>query len=176
MLKNAFRPPHAGAGKRARLVAWAALLALVGLVYFFRQLLYTSWTLAALRVRWRQGADDFILSKAHDDFDITFVDYDKEQLSAAPHQDLVPPVLHHIALGRHGRDWRGEWRDTVQSCLDMHPGWESHLWTDETASRFVECGNILDASSAELLSHLADECADGNELVAARAQPLDQDG
>ncbi|MDR6790007.1 GH15 family glucan-1,4-alpha-glucosidase [Sphingomonas sp. BE138] len=30
----------------------------------------------------------------------------------------------------------------------------------ETASRFVECGNILDASSAELLSHLADQCAD----------------
>jgi GH15 family glucan-1,4-alpha-glucosidase len=30
----------------------------------------------------------------------------------------------------------------------------------ETASRFVKCGNILDASSAELLSHLADQCAD----------------
>lgn len=30
----------------------------------------------------------------------------------------------------------------------------------ETASRFVACGNILDASSAELLSHLADQCAD----------------
>jgi GH15 family glucan-1,4-alpha-glucosidase len=30
----------------------------------------------------------------------------------------------------------------------------------ETAARFVACGNILDASSAELLSHLADQCAD----------------
>ena len=30
----------------------------------------------------------------------------------------------------------------------------------ETAARFVSCGNILDASSAELLSHLADQCAD----------------
>lgn len=30
----------------------------------------------------------------------------------------------------------------------------------ETASRFVGAGNILDASSAELLSHLADRCAD----------------
>ncbi|ONG53979.1 glycoside hydrolase family 15 [Pseudoroseomonas deserti] len=30
----------------------------------------------------------------------------------------------------------------------------------ETASRFVACGNILDPSSAELLSHLADQCAD----------------
>lgn len=30
----------------------------------------------------------------------------------------------------------------------------------ETAARFVDCGNILDASSAETLSHLADQCAD----------------
>ncbi|WP_112383191.1 glycoside hydrolase family 15 protein [Sphingomonas carotinifaciens] len=30
----------------------------------------------------------------------------------------------------------------------------------ETASRFVACGNILDAASAETLSHLADDCAD----------------
>ena len=30
----------------------------------------------------------------------------------------------------------------------------------ETAARFVSCGNILDASSAEVLSHLADRCAD----------------
>ena len=30
----------------------------------------------------------------------------------------------------------------------------------ETASRFVACGNFLDTSSAETLSHLADSCAD----------------
>jgi GH15 family glucan-1,4-alpha-glucosidase len=30
----------------------------------------------------------------------------------------------------------------------------------ETAACFVDCGNILDPSSAELLSHLADQCAD----------------
>ncbi|WCT75448.1 glycoside hydrolase family 15 protein [Sphingomonas naphthae] len=30
----------------------------------------------------------------------------------------------------------------------------------ETAARFVDCGNILDSSSAETLSHLADRCAD----------------
>lgn len=30
----------------------------------------------------------------------------------------------------------------------------------ETAARFVDSGNILDSSSAELLAHLADECAD----------------
>lgn len=30
----------------------------------------------------------------------------------------------------------------------------------ETAARFVRCGNILDSASAELLSHIADQCAD----------------
>jgi GH15 family glucan-1,4-alpha-glucosidase len=30
----------------------------------------------------------------------------------------------------------------------------------ETAGRFVACGNILDATSAETLAHLADQCAD----------------
>lgn len=30
----------------------------------------------------------------------------------------------------------------------------------ETAARFVDCGNVLDPSSAETLSHLADQCAD----------------
>ncbi|WP_037523537.1 glycoside hydrolase family 15 protein [Sphingomonas sp. Mn802worker] len=30
----------------------------------------------------------------------------------------------------------------------------------ETAACFVSCGNILDSASAELLAHLADECAD----------------
>ncbi|KQN34813.1 glycoside hydrolase family 15 [Sphingomonas sp. Leaf407] len=30
----------------------------------------------------------------------------------------------------------------------------------ETAERFVACGNILDSTSAETLSHLADQCAD----------------
>jgi len=30
----------------------------------------------------------------------------------------------------------------------------------ETAARFVSCGNLLDPASAELLSHIADRCAD----------------
>lgn len=34
----------------------------------------------------------------------------------------------------------------------------------ETAARFVDCGNILDSSSAETLSHLADQCADAWRL------------
>ena len=44
-------------------------------------------------------------------------------------------------------------------ATDQHqPGIYGDIF--ETAARFVACGNILDASSAELLSHLADQCAD----------------
>ena len=46
-------------------------------------------------------------------------------------------MLHHMALGKQGSHWRDKWKNTVQSCLDVHPGWESHLWTDETASKFI---------------------------------------
>ncbi|KAJ6436350.1 glycosyltransferase family 32 protein [Purpureocillium lavendulum] len=93
------------------------------------------WALAALRLSWRAGAEEFVLSKAHDDFDITFIGYDKRQLSAAPHPDIVPPVFHHIALGN--RRWKYSWQETRQSCLDIHPGWEVHLWTDENAPDLV---------------------------------------
>ena len=135
MIKPPFRSQHGGSARRTRIVAWATLLVLLGLAWLFRHVLYTSWTLVSLPVNWRDGAEDFVLSKAHDDFDITFVDYDKHQLSAAPHPDVVPPILHHIALGK--RHWRDGWQETVQSCIDMHPGWEARMWTDETASAFV---------------------------------------
>lgn len=40
--------------------------------------------------------------------------------------------------------------------------WQHGVYGDifETAARFVDSGNILDARSAEILAHLADECAD----------------
>jgi GH15 family glucan-1,4-alpha-glucosidase len=45
----------------------------------------------------------------------------------------------------------------------------------ETASRFVGSGNILDASSAELLAHLADECADRWRMRDAGIWELEED-
>jgi hypothetical protein len=32
---------------------------------------------------------------------------------------------------------RPGWNDARQHCLDLHPGWEYKLWTDETAAQFV---------------------------------------
>ena len=45
----------------------------------------------------------------------------------------------------------------------------------ETAGRFVACGNVLDARSAETLSHLADECADRWRLPDAGIWELHED-
>ncbi len=45
----------------------------------------------------------------------------------------------------------------------------------ETASRFVDSGNILDASSAEILAHLADECADRWRMRDAGIWELEED-
>lgn len=44
----------------------------------------------------------------------------------------------------------------------------------ETAARFVNCGNILDSASAELLSRLADECADRWRLPDAGIWELEE--
>jgi len=130
------RPSRCNSAKKTQLSLWIAGLSLVAGIWFFRHVLYTSWTLAALRTNWRTHSEEFILS-GNDNFDITLSNYSVNQLSAAPLEDLVPPVIHHISLGTNGTHWRTEWKDTVQSCLDVHPGWESHLWTDETASAFV---------------------------------------
>ncbi|ETS03728.1 putative glycosyl transferase [Trichoderma reesei RUT C-30] len=124
--------------RRARTLLWLAILSSLAAIFCFRHLLYTSGTLLALPASWAADHETFILSEQRDAFDVTFANYSINQLSAAPYEDLVPPVLHHIALGSHGTHWRTEWKETVQSCIDIHPGWETHIWTDETASRFVE--------------------------------------
>ncbi|KAH6603646.1 glycosyltransferase [Trichoderma cornu-damae] len=125
-------------GKKARVLLWLAIISFVSAVFFFRHLLYTSWTLVALPAYWSSNQESFILSEDRDDFDVTFSNYSINQVSAFPYEDVVPPIIHHIALGKHGTNWRTEWKEAVQSCVDIHPGWEAHVWTDETASRFVE--------------------------------------
>ncbi|KAG6027515.1 hypothetical protein E4U41_000903 [Claviceps citrina] len=124
-------------GGRSRLILWITL-AILGLGFWLaRHLLYTTWTLAALRIFWHENASQFIISQSNDNFDVTFANYSANQVSAEPFPDLVPPILHHIALGDNEGRWKTRWGDTVQSCLDIHPGWESHIWTDENASKFV---------------------------------------
>ncbi|KAG5996662.1 hypothetical protein E4U52_006103 [Claviceps spartinae] len=124
-------------GGRSRLILCTVFATLLLTLWLSRHLLYTTWTLAALRIFWHDKASQFILSQTSDDFDVTFANYSKNQISAEPYQDLVPPILHHIALGDNEGRWKGRWGDAVQSCVDIHPGWESHIWTDENAGKFV---------------------------------------
>ncbi|KID95344.1 Glycosyltransferase, DXD sugar-binding motif protein, partial [Metarhizium majus ARSEF 297] len=124
-------------GGKFRQILLAALVILIVSMWFGRHLLYTTWTLAALRIFWHDNASDFILSESHDNFDVSFANYSIHQVSAEPYEDVVPPILHHIALGDNEGRWKGRWGEAVQSCLDIHPGWESHIWTDDKASEFV---------------------------------------
>ncbi|KHN96428.1 Glycosyltransferase, DXD sugar-binding motif protein [Metarhizium album ARSEF 1941] len=118
---------------------WAIPVILFTVVLLFQDVIYQTWALVSLKVHWRANAADFILSAERDDFDVTFSNYTRDQLSAGePFQDVVPPVLHHIALGTRRQDWRPEWEEALQSCVDLHPGWQTRLWTDDDAAALVE--------------------------------------
>jgi len=105
------------------------------LIWCSRSLLYDALTLAALPLIWSHNSDEFLITPK-DGFDITFEYYDRHQDSAAPYENLVPPILHHIALGE-GAAAHAKWTDVRQTCLDMHKGWDAFLWTDATADSFV---------------------------------------
>jgi len=84
---------------------------------------------------WSHNSDEFLITPK-DGFDITFEYYDRHQDSAAPYENLVPPILHHIALSE-GAAAHAKWTDVRQTCLNMHKGWDAFLWTDATADSFV---------------------------------------
>jgi GH15 family glucan-1,4-alpha-glucosidase len=84
--------------------------------------------------------------------------------------DVVPDVTEIDASGY-------KWSSPVvvgNLATDQH---QHGIYGDifETAARFVESGNILDPSSAELLAHLADECADRWRLRDAGIWELPND-
>lgn len=117
------------------ILAFASALVLIGL-WCARGLLHDAYTLAALPLIWSRHARSFYLSARHDDFDVTFANYSVNQTSAAPYPDLVPPVIHHISLGS-GAATHSKWAEVRQTCVDMHPGWDAILWTDEAADALV---------------------------------------
>ncbi|KAH6635951.1 glycosyltransferase family 32 protein [Chaetomium tenue] len=115
--------------------ALVLFLVLYGL-WYAQDLLHDTLTLASLPLTWPRYSEHFYLSAELDDFDVTFANYSIHQTSAAPFPDRVPPILHHISLGS-GAATHSKWSEVRQSCLDMHPGWEAFLWTDETADKLV---------------------------------------
>jgi len=70
-------------------------------------------------------------------FDVSFANYSKNATSAGPgYSDRIPGILHHISLGPAAAT-RESWVEARQSCLDVHPGWQAMLWTDENAGAFI---------------------------------------
>lgn len=111
---------------------------LLGIVSLWcaRSLLYDAYTLAVLPLVWSHQSSQYLISAEHDNFDITFANYSKTQVSAAPYEDRVPPIIHHVSLGS-GAESHSQWMEVRQTCLDIHPGWEAMLWTDDKANAFV---------------------------------------
>ena len=126
------RPPRV----RSPLLGCLLFVTFLG-AWCVRTLLSEVWTLAALPLIWWNHSESFLISAKADGFDLSFANYSRGQLSAAPFEDRIPPILHHIAMGTGAAEHTGRWRAERQSCIDMHPGWEVHLWTDETAGVFV---------------------------------------
>jgi len=119
---------------RRRLIS--IVVCAVILLWHFRAVVYTSCTLLFLPFIWSQGSSDFHISTERDHFDLSFNNYSKFQATAGPdYVDHVPDILHHISLGTAPPCMA--YQRNRQSCLDLHPGWETHLWTDENAGAFV---------------------------------------
>ena len=106
-------------------------------LYYFRCPLKNAWVIARMPILWKSQASEFLISKEKDDFDVSFMNYSKTVDTALPeHINLVPPVLHHITLGKNHLNT--SWVNARESCLQYHPGWKSYLWTDENSGPFVE--------------------------------------
>jgi hypothetical protein len=91
-----------------------------------------------LPVTWNLKSSSFLISRQLDGFDLTFANYSATRVTSLPEDpDLVPPILHHIALGHNPESEQADWSTARNNCLAYHPEWEAHLWTDEKASAFV---------------------------------------
>ncbi|KAK2612455.1 hypothetical protein QQS21_001559 [Conoideocrella luteorostrata] len=131
--------PFGPSASRSRPILWVIPLLLFIAILIFQDAIYQTWALITLKQYWRANESDFILSAEHDDFDVTFANYTPHQLTAGiPYTDVIPPVIHHIALGTSREEWRPEWELALKSCTDLHPGWETRLWTDTEAVPFIE--------------------------------------
>ncbi|KAF2670396.1 putative glycosyl transferase [Microthyrium microscopicum] len=75
------------------------------------------------------------VSKARDDFDITFNSYPTTPSNTLNTSLPVPPIMHQILLGSP----KTNENVTIarKACVRMHPGYEFKLWTDDNAADFV---------------------------------------
>jgi mannosyltransferase OCH1-like enzyme len=91
----------------------------------------------------RRSAHIRISAAADDGFDVSFRAYPATPTATSAVADdvelPVPPLIHHILLGKPAVDPTRNANLTAarQACLDMHPGYEFKFWTDGAAAAFV---------------------------------------
>ncbi|KAB8277411.1 hypothetical protein BDV30DRAFT_192895 [Aspergillus minisclerotigenes] len=119
---------------RVRLIA-VGTLALI-LLWLSSSSLLRLYYLLRLPFVWKASSADAIISQQHDDFDVTFADYDANYSTYATGiRPYIPRRIHHIHLGASSPP--KNWLDARAECLKHHEFWEAHLWTDENADSFV---------------------------------------
>lgn len=117
---------------------YVVLAVLFLLVLWLRAPITVALSIFSLPVTWKLRSSTFLISRRRDDFDLTFANYSATRVTSLPeHPDVVPPILHHIALGHNPDAEQADWSTARNNCLAYHPGWEAHLWTDEKAATFV---------------------------------------
>ncbi|KAL0932542.1 putative glycosyl transferase [Colletotrichum truncatum] len=121
---------------RSRLLFLAMVMLSAFAIWWSRKILHAALTLIFLPFTWGHNASQFLISQDVDGFDVTFANYSRMQETAgSSYQDKIPPILHHILLENPAAATK--WQHARQSCLEMHPGWETHFWTDAKAEQFV---------------------------------------
>lgn len=61
-------------------------------------------------------------------------------MPAVAGEDIVPPILHHILLGRPRSTMPANWNSSRDACLALHPaeqGWQHLFWDDENSEVFL---------------------------------------
>ena len=112
------------------------ILILVALLWHYHEVIGLAFTLSTLPLNWFRDSPTWLISQENDGFDVTFANYSIHQTTAGPeYEDRVPAILHHIMLG--SKKPMDGWNDARQTCIDLHPGWESMHWTDESAEKLV---------------------------------------
>ena len=104
-----------------------------------------AWSADVSAALWHASARHVALSTWRDGFDTTFAAYPINQTTASfpavPGEDVVPPILHHILLGRPISSSPANWNASRDACLALHPveqGWQHLWWDDESAERFLQ--------------------------------------
>jgi mannosyltransferase OCH1-like enzyme len=87
----------------------------------------------------RRRSNHMRISAERDDFDITFRAYPTSQQASLNSSLPVPPLIHHILLGKPKVDQANNANLSLarQACIDLHPGYDFKFWTDQESKEFV---------------------------------------